>query len=559
MNTEILKDISYSELKGIKITFINMPLREAAQPNTPPEGPGILSAIVRRYGGEPYIIDLNGYRIKDKIAEQKGLSNGRHLTYKEAEDMIAKHLDNVGEQDVFAFSGKITTLRWQEEVAKIVKRLQPDCFLVTGNGLATEIKRGLFTWIPELDAIARSEGDGIIFDICKDGKLVKEKGITKAVNSGKLSPSYAGEILNKHRFIYEGFRPSNLDDIPYAAIDLLEADPYGYNILEDYIKVPVWGTEANNSSATPFVMKRSLTSVSSRGCPYACAFCYRGAQGERNYGMRSAEHIAIQIKEYVDKYNLDFIGFPDDNFAVDKRRIDKMVDVFKDYGVDHIRWGTHTRMDEADERAYKMAESGCIYIGFGAESADEYVLTKMQKGGFILKNGLVPTKVNGNTYNFPKTMMDAVKTSADAGIHGNCTWIMAYPGEELKHLKTSIAFILWQQQFWTSGHLPGTSDYKRLKNGVNRKMFTATAYPGTEMWKVVRKDLKKHFDIEYDGLGDPICDDNFHNYVLELDDATKILNGKNGDPVNFGSMPMNQFLQVREYIDNDQLEKVLEM
>jgi hypothetical protein len=90
-------------------------------------------------------------------------------------------------------------------------------------------------------------------------------------------------------------------------------------------------------------------------------------------------------------------------------------------------------------------------------------------------------------------------------------------------------------------------------------MFTATAYPGTEMWKVVRKDLKKHFDIEYDGLGDPICDDNFHNYVLELDDATKILNDKNGDPVNFGSMPMNQFLQVREYIDNDQLEKVLEM
>ena len=78
MNTEILKDISYSELKDIKITFINMPLREAATPNTPPEGPGILAAIVRRYGGEPSIIDLNGYRIKDKTAEQRGLLNGRH-------------------------------------------------------------------------------------------------------------------------------------------------------------------------------------------------------------------------------------------------------------------------------------------------------------------------------------------------------------------------------------------------------------------------------------------------------------------------------------------------
>jgi len=556
---QVLNNVSYNELKGIKITFVNMPLRETATPNTPPEGPGILAAIVRKYGGEPYILDLNGYRIKDKLAEERGLPGGRHLTYKETEDLIAKHLDNVGDQDVFAFSGKITTLRWQEEVAKIVKKLQPDCFLVTGNGLATEIKRGLFTWIPELDGIARSEGDGIIFDICKDGKLIRDMGISKAINSSKLSKSYIGELQGKHRFVYEGFRPSNLDDIPYAAIDLLESDPYGYNLLEDYIKVPVWGTEANNSSATPFVMKRSLTTVSSRGCPYACAFCYRGAQGERNYGMRSAEHIAVQIKDYVDKYNLDFIGFPDDNFAVQKRRIEKMVPVFKDYGVDHIRWGTHTRMDEADERAYKMAESGCIYIGFGAESADEYVLTKMQKGGFILKNGLVPTKVNGNTYQFPKTMMTAVETSADAGIHANCTWIMAYPGEELKHLKTSVAFILWQQQFWTDGYLPGTPDYERLKDGVNRKMFVATAYPGTEMWKVVRKDLKKHFDIEYDSYGDPICDDNFHKYVLELDDATKILNGKDGEPVNFGDMSMDQFLQAREYVNNDEIEKILDM
>ena len=380
---EVFKNTFYNELKGIKITFINMPLRENSKPNVPPEGPGILSSIVRKFGGEPSIIDLNAYRIKDKLSEKNGLLNGRHLTYKEVENMISTHLNNVGEQDIFAFSGKITTLKWQEEVAKIVKKLQPDCFLVTGNGLATEIKRGLFNWIPELDGIARSEGDGIIFDICKDAKLIRDVGLTKALNSNKLSSAYIGEFENKHRFVYEGDRPSNLDDIPYAAIDLLESDPYGHNLLEDYIKVPVWGTEANNSSATPFVMKRSLTTVSSRGCPYACAFCYRGAQGERNYGMRSAEHIAIQIKEYVDKYNLDFIGFPDDNFAVDKRRIDKMVPVFKEFGVDHIRWGTHTRMDEADARAYKMAESGCIYIGFGAESADEYVLTKMQKGGLF--------------------------------------------------------------------------------------------------------------------------------------------------------------------------------
>ena len=556
---ELIGEYKYNELKGIKATFINMPLRESAKPNTPPEGPALLASILRQYGAEPHIIDLNGYRVHDEDSKRRNLINGRHLTLQEAEDMFVQHLQNHGDQDLIAFSGKITTLRWQEDMAKIVKKHQPDCFLVTGGGLATEIKSGLFNWIPELDGIGRSEGDDIILLIARDVKTIKEMGWSKAVRSTKISPYYVGEHQGRHRFIYEGNRPRNLDIIPYPAWDLLERDPYGHNLLEDYIKVPVWGVAANNSSAAPFEMKRSLTTVSSRGCPYSCAFCYRGAQGEKNYGMRSLEHIAEQVLGYVKKYNLDFIGFPDDNFAVSKRRIKKIKEVFGSYGLDKIRWGTHTRMDEADERAFHMAEAGCVYIGFGAESADPHTLTQMQKGGFILKNGTTSTKINGNTYNFPTTMVNAIKNCKKSGIHGNCTWIMAYPGEELKHLKTSVAFILWQQQYSTEGLTFGTKEYNICKDAVNRKMFTATAYPGTSMWKVVKDDLQKHFDIKFNNMVEPICDENFHKYVLELDDATKVLNNKHGEPVNFGSMPMDTFLQAREYIDNDQIEKILEM
>ena len=543
----------------MKITFINMPLRESASPNTPPEGPGILAAIARQNGAEPYILDLNAYRIKDNVAEKRGLPNGRHLTYEEAENLIVQHIKNVGDQDVIAFSGKITTLRWQEQIAKIIRKHQPDTFLVSGNGLATEIKTGLFNWIPELDAIGRSEGDDILLLILQDAKTIKKMGIVKAVRSGRLSSSYIGEINNRSRFCYEGNRPRNLDVIPYAAWDLLESDPYEHNILEDYIKIPVWGMAANNSSATPFTMKRSLTTVSSRGCPYACAFCYRGAQGERNYGMRSPEHIATQIKEYVDKYRLDFVGFPDDNFAVDRRRIKRIPEVFKEYGIDHIRWGTHTRMDEADERAFDMARGGCVYIGFGAESASPHTLKNMKKGGFILKNGLTPTKVNGKIYEFPTTMVDAVKNCKEAGIHANCTWIMAYPGEGLEHLKTSVAFILWQQEFWSRGTTFGTEENSIAKDSVNRKMFIATAYPGTAMWRTVRPQLEKHFNINHSAMGDPICDENFHKYVLELDDATKVLNDKDGTPVNFGEMSLDTFLKVREHVDSGNIEDILSM
>ena len=73
--SSLLDEMPYNYLKNIKITFINMPLRESALPNVPPEGPGILSAIIRKYGGNPYIIDLNGYRIKDNLAKKRGLQN----------------------------------------------------------------------------------------------------------------------------------------------------------------------------------------------------------------------------------------------------------------------------------------------------------------------------------------------------------------------------------------------------------------------------------------------------------------------------------------------------
>ena len=97
------------------------------------------------------------------------------------------------------------------------------------------------------------------------------------------------------------------------------------------------------------------------------------------------------------------------------------------------------------------------------------------------------------------------------------------------------------------------------KSYVNKKMFTATAYPGTAMWKKVKDKLSEHFNISYDLSGNPVCDDAFHNYVLELDDATKVLNDKDGNPVNFGEMPLDKFLEARSYIDSGNLENILEM
>ena len=89
-------------------------------------------------------------------------------------------------------------------------------------------------------------------------------------------------------------------------------------------------------------MQRSLTTVSSRGCPHACAFCYRGAQGERNLGIRSPENLRAEADWLIQTYGMGFIGSPDDNFAVDFKWCAALPHAFE--GLDFSR-GTHTCLD----------------------------------------------------------------------------------------------------------------------------------------------------------------------------------------------------------------------
>ncbi len=546
--------LGFGSLNGVKVCFINMPLRETAKPNTPPQGPGLMAARLEQYGADVSIIDLNGDRIHDALSFKKGLVNGRHRTILETYRYLSASFNLHGEPHLIGFSGKITTLRWQKRVAKICRRLAPKSFIISGGGLSTEFKDGIFNWIPELDAVGHSEGDDIILLCAHDIKRSWSK-------RGDMTDSlyYIGDIRGRKRWMYHGDRPHDLDALPFAALHLLEKSPYGKNILEEYIKTPVWGMAAGNSSAAPFEMQRSLTTVSSRGCPHACGFCYRGAQGERNWGIRSPSNLRAEAEMMIAKYGVDFIGFPDDNFAVSVKRCQALPAAFEGL---KFRWGTHTRLDECTmDRLEPMAKSGCIYIGVGAESADKKTLYRMVKGGHIVRKNGVERMTKVGDFEFPTTMMEGIANCRTLGIHTNATWIMAYPGEALRELQTSVAFIKWQEELYTQGLTPGTPEYATAKASVNRRMFVATAYPGTSMFKdpSVRALLTKNFGISYHPNGDPVCDEALEKYVEELDDATKVLHGTDGTPINFSDMPMDVFLEARHYADTNHIEKILDM
>lgn len=193
--SEIIKDIKYNDLRGMNAVFINMPIREAAAPTTTPQGPLLLATNLKdNYGVNASVVDLNGYRIRDEISKQKGLPNGRYLSDSETYNLLEKHFEVYGTPDMVGFSGIITTLGKQEGLAKIIRNLAPDTHLISGGGLATELGAGLFNYIPELDGVARGEGDDIIIKITYDAKMIHKNGFEKAKNGNMLSPYYFGEI-----------------------------------------------------------------------------------------------------------------------------------------------------------------------------------------------------------------------------------------------------------------------------------------------------------------------------------------------------------------------------
>ena len=72
--------------------------------------------------------------------------------------------------------------------------------------------------------------------------------------------------------------------------------------------------------------------------------------------------------------------------------------------------------------------------------------------------------------------------------------------------------------------------------------------------------MTDNFGITFDrSTGEPVADAALREYVLELDDATKVMHDQQGRPLNFGDIRMDQFLQVREHVESGQLYKILDM
>ncbi len=131
-----------------------------------------------------------------------------------------------------------------------------------------------------------------------------------------------------------------------------------------------------------YLGNKTIAYHSSFGCPFTCSFCAVVPIYNARWKGKSAQGIYNDIKLLKDTYQADSIEFHDNNFFVSEKRVVEFAKLIEKEGM--IWWG-EARIDTMDkykdESLQAIRKAGCKMIFFGAETGNDEVLKKMDKGG----------------------------------------------------------------------------------------------------------------------------------------------------------------------------------
>jgi radical SAM superfamily enzyme YgiQ (UPF0313 family) len=127
---------------------------------------------------------------------------------------------------------------------------------------------------------------------------------------------------------------------------------------------------------------KTIAYHSSFGCPFTCAFCAVVPIYNARWKGKSADGIYKDISYLKETFGGNAIEFHDNNFFVSEKRTIEFCELIQP---EKIQWWGEARIDTLDK--YKdstlqlMRDSGCKMIFFGAETGNDLLLQKMDKGG----------------------------------------------------------------------------------------------------------------------------------------------------------------------------------
>ncbi len=267
--------------------------------------------------------------------------------------------------------------------------------------------------------------------------------------------------------------------------------------------------------------KKTLNIITSRGCPFRCAYCSGHLTFGKTHRYNSTENIIKEIKELITKYNADSIQFYDETFTANKKRIIELCDEMTNQKFD-IEWSCFTRVNLVDEELLKkMKDAGCYLIFFGLESGVQRLLNLIKKditleqqkkavdlckkvgietwGSFILA---LPTETKEDS---EKTIQQAIDIDLDYVQFPICT---PFPGTELHKICKKEGKILkddWDNfTTWDEiVYVPEGRSVEEIKDTVKkayRRFYLRPKYMSKRVWKLRKLPPKNIYNMVKAGI-----------------------------------------------------------
>jgi anaerobic magnesium-protoporphyrin IX monomethyl ester cyclase len=203
---------------------------------------------------------------------------------------------------------------------RIARRTAPQAVIVLGGPHVTFTAEETLQTMPQVDVVARGEGDQILVDLVR----ALDAGDVRKPQSNDGLERVPGISFCRDGQIVETPAPPPLDVsvLPMPAFHLLPMDRYRWPELG--------GTFA--------------TVLASRGCPFRCTFCSEWPFWRGGWRPHDPAMVVEQIDILVNRYGRNNIWFGDDCFNVDHDHMAAICEGILKRGID-VNWYYQGRAD----------------------------------------------------------------------------------------------------------------------------------------------------------------------------------------------------------------------
>ena len=392
--------------------------------------------------------EKDGEVLSNEISKQKKMLHFGASWDQFKKDLINLQPDIVGLTNLFRENTSETI-----QAADLIRAVLPNAIIVVGGPNASALPDHMLDESNAVDIIGLGDGEHTMLEIVEmvrgQRKISSIKSIVYRDNKKKIR-TQKRELL------------VNLDEFGKLNYSLLK--------LERYFTYEQNGIMARNKFSYNGA-ERSVSLVTSRGCPYKCSFCSILIHAGRKYRRYSVEHVLDHIENLTENYGVRHIHFEDDNLTLDRKRFMELMNGIINRGL-KFTWDTPNgtfanALDE--EMMHLIKKTGCIYLIVAPESGDQWVIDNViGKQPLMLEN-----------------VVHIFKLAKKIGIDMQAFYIIGFPRETLKQINTTLKFAMNALK----------------KYDVLPHIALARADPGTDLFAEAKKNGHLVTDVTVSNTG----------------------------------------------------------